>query len=85
MKISNEDNLYLTSDLALAAFLALSYPLKQIKKTNNDKALFCFKKNKNLGNKVKEYLCSSSLVEPQSYFNSIKAMKNLIYNNYYDS
>ena len=74
------NNLYLISDLALASAIYLYYPIKTINKSNPQKAYFIFKKNKNINAIIERYWCGDLKVEPQLYFNSIKALKNRIYN-----
>ncbi|MHB8276494.1 MAG: DUF5659 domain-containing protein [Candidatus Humimicrobiaceae bacterium] len=74
------DNLYSTSDLALAAAVSLYYPIKSIDKKNPSKVYFIFEKDKKFDLIVECYWRSDLKVDPQKYFNSIKALKNRIYN-----
>ena len=74
------DNLYSTSDLALAATIFLFYPIRSINKENPSKVYFIFEKDKNFDLIIERYWHSDLKVDPQKYFNSIKALKNRIYN-----
>jgi hypothetical protein len=70
---------YLTSDLYLAAYLKLKgYALEVEKK--GKKVTFCFPKSDELSNVVIEYLNENGSCSPLKYSNSIKNIKNLIYN-----
>lgn len=73
---------YSTSDLALATVISLSYPLEVIGKTQNPhKALFVFNRSKNLNELVDKYWKKELLVEPRTYFDQLKALKNRLYSN----
>lgn len=81
MKLENNENIYSTSDLALAATLNLYYPVRSIKRTNSNKAEFIFKKNKKLDLIIERFWRSELKVDALSYFNSLRTLKNRIYNN----
>jgi len=75
-----EQNLkYTTSDLYLTAYLRVKGFKMDVEK-NKNKAVFIFDKTDELTTKVNEYLNESGLCEPLSYSNSIKNLKNLLYN-----
>ena len=83
MKITKEkldENFYSTSDLALAATLNLYYPIKEFNKKNPKRVYFIFKKDKNFDLLVERYWKGDLKVNPQEYFNSIRSLKNRIYN-----
>lgn len=70
---------YITSDLYLAAFLKLKGHKIKIEKTKN-KVNFKFNKTPELEVMVSDYLMESGSCEPLLYANSVKNLKNLLYN-----
>ena len=75
----NEIKIYKTSDLYLAAFLKLKGQKLSVEK-NKGKAIFSFEGNDVLTKLVNDYLTEEGTCNPLSYTNSIKNLKNLIYN-----
>lgn len=74
-----EIKIYKTSDLYLAAFLKLKGQKLSVEK-NKGKAIFSFGEDDELLKLVNEYLTEEGTCNPLSYTNSIKNLKNLIYN-----
>jgi hypothetical protein len=74
-----QETKYSTSDLYLAAYLKLKGNKMTVEK-NRNKVSFCFEKNDNLLLDINEYLSEGGSCEPLLYTNSIKNLKNLIYN-----
>ena len=70
---------YLTSDLYLAAYLRLKGYTLEVDK-NGKKVTFCFPKSDEISISVIEYLNENGNCCPLKYSNSIKNLKNLIYN-----
>tara|TARA_R110000822_G_scaffold2734_5_gene12695 strand:+ start:7790 stop:8020 length:231 start_codon:yes stop_codon:yes gene_type:complete len=70
---------YITSDLYLASFLKMKGNKLSIDKVKN-KVYFKFTKTPDLDLLVKDYLTERGSCEPLLYSNSIKNLKNLIYN-----
>ena len=70
---------YTTSDLYLASFLKLKGHRISISK-NKNKVSFEFDKDTELDNLVRQYLTESASCDPLLYTNSIKNLKNLLYN-----
>lgn len=70
---------YTTSDMYLAAYLKLK-GLKMSVEKNKNKAIFVFDKTEELTQYANEYLNESGSCEPLLYTNSIKNLKNLLYN-----
>jgi hypothetical protein len=70
---------YKTSDLYLAAFLKLKGFKMSVEK-NKNKAIFIFEKTDELTVLVNNYLNEGGSCEPLLYTNSIKNLKNLLYN-----
>ena len=75
----SEAKTYETSDLYLTAFLKLKGQKFIVEKVNK-KVIFKFTDNEVLGKLVSDYLTESASCEPLLYSNSIKNLKNLIYN-----
>lgn len=70
---------YETSDLALAAALQLVYePIWEINKTNR-KAVFKFRKTKDLDKHLDNYWRQTMRVDPLGYFNELKNIKARLY------
>lgn len=74
-----EEEKYTTSDLYLAAFLKLKGHKMTVEK-NRNKAVFNFEKNESFSQNVNDYLNEVGSCEPLLYTNSIKNLKNLLYN-----
>ena len=70
---------YYTSDLALAATISITYPIDSIDKQNPRKANFIFKRHKDFDKLVESYWKRSLTVEPQTYFNQLRAIKQWLY------
>jgi len=76
--MENEEK-YTTSDLYLGAYLKLKGYKMSVEKSRN-KAVFVFEKNDELQKEVNNYLNEEGSCEPLLYTNSIKNLKNLLYN-----
>lgn len=74
-----ETKIYKTNDLYLAAFLKLNGKKLRVEKVKG-KANFIFDMSDDLTKLVNEYLTEEGNCNPLSYTNSIKNLKNLIYN-----
>lgn len=70
---------YQTSDLALATAISLWYPIDAIDKTDPRKATFLFKQDEKLDELLEVYWRRELKVEPQTYFNQLKAIKARLY------
>jgi hypothetical protein len=73
------DNVYVTSDLYLSAYLLVkgySYTFEK----SGKKTLFKFELTPDLDVNVNEYLTGKGLCEPLAYSNAIKNLKNLLFN-----
>jgi len=75
----SEEEKYTTSDLYLGAYLKLKGYKMTVEK-NRNKAVFVFEKNEGLQEEINNYLNESGSCEPLLYTNSIKNLKNLLYN-----
>jgi|TARA_R110001592_G_C13023893_1_gene737771 hypothetical protein len=75
----SENKIYNTSDLYLAAFLKLKGQKFKVEKVRG-KVNFKFDSTDKLSELVTDYLTESGTCEPLLYTNSIKNLKNLIYN-----
>lgn len=70
---------YTTSDLYLGAYLKLQGYKMTVEK-NKNKAVFIFEKSDKILDDVTEYLNDGGKCSPLLYTNSIKNLKNLLYN-----
>jgi hypothetical protein len=77
--MEQENSTYSTSDLYLAAFLKLKGYKMSVEK-NRNKASFIFEVDELLNDLIVDYLNGEGNCEPLLYANSIKNLKNLIYN-----
>lgn len=74
-----QNSKYITSDLYLGAYLKLK-GYKMIVEKDKNKANFNFEKCDELYEDVSKYLSGDASCDPLLYTNSIKNLKNLIYN-----
>lgn len=71
-----------TYDLGLAAALITKgYQILKVDKENPKKVEFTFQDRKSIEETATNYFNGKLEVEPQSYFNNIKTIKNRIYSN----
>jgi hypothetical protein len=70
---------YVTSDLYLGSYLKLK-GYKMLVEKDRNKANFIFENDEFLYEDVSNYLNGNAKCDPLSYTNSIKNLKNLIYN-----
>ena len=77
--MEQENSTYSTSDLYLAAFLKLKGYKMSVEK-NRNKVSFIFGVDNLLNDLIVDYLNGEGNCEPLLYANSIKNLKNLIYN-----
>jgi hypothetical protein len=78
--MNSKTNIYSTSDLTLAAVISLYYPIFSIDKSNPNKVVFIFKKEKNLDLIIEKYWKEELRIEPIKYSGVLKKIKNRIYN-----
>jgi hypothetical protein len=74
-----EETKYITSDLYLTAYLKVKghkFEVEKIKSKSN----FIFDLNEKVVSDVNDYLSENGECEPLSYTNSIKNLKNYLYN-----
>lgn len=69
-----------TSDMALAAVLAMTYTLEDLDFTDLKRIKFSFKKTPELETKVEDFWRKQVTVEPQEFFTSLKFVKARLYN-----
>jgi len=72
---------YESSDLSLVTTLSLYYPLETIDHRNPQKAVFIFKRDKQMDQLINAYWRGELKVNPQAYFNALKNMKARLYEN----
>lgn len=66
-----------TTDIGLAATIALNEPLVRITK-EKDRGTFYFADNPNVRNVIDSYWKGECLVEPQMFFSKVKNLKSRI-------
>ena len=79
MKQDVTTNLYLTSDLALATTLNMSFPLEDIDRSNPKRAVFVFRRSVELEKIVDDFFKNEIKVSPQIYFNQLRDIKARLY------
>ena len=80
-KALNQDNLYQTSDLALATVISLWYPIETIDRLSPQKAQFVFKSSNELDGLVEKYWRKEVKIEPQAFFQQLRILKARLYEN----
>ncbi len=80
-KDSNENEFFETADFGLIVYLTyLGYKIVEIKKTNNKRKIFVFKRTPKIEIDIKQFWEREAMVEPQQFLNTIKYVKSRIYN-----
>lgn len=79
MIMTKQENLYQTSDLALATVLSLFYPIEEVDRTNPRKAQFLFCRDTKLDKLVDEFWKGEMRVDPQQFFNQLRVVKARLY------
>lgn len=70
---------FTTSDLALTTAISLCFPIDVIDKQNPRKVSFLFKREEKLDELIEAYWKRELKIEPQQYFNQLKAIKARLY------
>jgi hypothetical protein len=73
-----EKDFFRTADLALATAISLSYPLEAIDRGSR-KAQFVFEREAGLDELIASYWRRELKVEPQSYYDAMRAIKGRLY------
>jgi len=72
---------YSTSDLAMATAISLWFPIDEIDRQDPRKASFRFKRDEKFDKLLEAYWKRELKIEPQEYFNQLKAIKARLYAN----
>lgn len=84
MKDQNNKPLFSTDNFALAIFLKIkNCKLLQINKQNPRRAIFIFEDTPERERLTKDYWEGKTFVEPQSFYNTQRELKTLLYDNSY--
>jgi hypothetical protein len=75
----NDENLYVTSDLYLSAYLLVKGHEFVFEKRGK-KTFFKFTKTQDVDANVNEYFVGKGQCDPLAFANSIKNLKNLLFN-----
>ena len=73
------NNIYKTTDLAIATAISLFHPLTSIDRQNPRKAEFLFQKEDGFDDLIEKYWRGELKVEPQAYFNQLRIIKARLY------
>lgn len=79
MKMINARDFYKTSDLPLAATIALDRGVEAVDMENPRRAYFMFRRDSRLDETVEAYFRGELRVEPNRYFAQVKALKARLY------
>jgi hypothetical protein len=80
MTIAAYNENFSTQDLALATAVSLFHPLEAIDRESNPrKAQFVFKRDARLDELIARYWRRELKVEPQAYFDAMRAIKGRLY------
>lgn len=82
MQLLQSNDFYRTADLALAAAISISVPLEAIDKTDYRRAYFVFPHTEELEELVAAFWRKELKVEPQAYFDQLRAIKTRLYAQY---
>lgn len=74
-----QNDIFQTSDLALATTISLSYPLEAIDRQNPQKVGFLFLRDENLDKLIESYWRGELKVEPRKFFNQLRDIKARLY------
>ena len=78
--LADEDKFFLSHDLGLVAFLLCDgFELAGLDKSVRSKVLFSIKRGKGIDQSITDYWNFSASVDPQSFFNQMKRLKNQIF------
>lgn len=78
--MDDENQYFETTDLGLGTtIVTLGFTLDSLDRSNPSRVRFIFRKQDGLDEAVRAYWQKELSVEPLSYFNNIKLMKNRIY------
>lgn len=79
MSIRDEDMYIYTADYAFATFLYCHFSNVNILKEDDGRVWFVFERNKDTQTMVELYRTRQARIEPQTYFQNLKMVKNWIY------
>ncbi len=74
-----KDNLFQTSDMALAAAISLYYPIESIDNDNPRHSEFLFVKDDKFDDLISSYWRNELKIAPQIYFNQLRSVKAQLY------
>ncbi len=79
-KVLNEDNIFLTHELALvAALVAWNYPIVGLQKGEDRKVTFSFPNSPQLQEAIQAFWSNTKAVLPIRYFDALRMIKSRIY------
>lgn len=75
----NQESHYKTTDLSLAAYLSLKFPIIELDKSNPKKAMFYFESSPALEKRVEFFWKGMARVEPKKYSSQVRNLKTQLY------
>lgn len=82
MKNNLNDNLFKTSDLALATTISLYFPVIDTDRATPPKIFFVFLRTPQLDVLIERFWRGELTIEPQKFAGQLKNLKTRIYSNY---
>jgi len=80
MKMLSQNDFFYTSEMPLVATLQIyGFNIEIIERIGSGKAIFHFKRNRELDDLIQEFWAQKVKVEPITYFNSLKLVKSRLY------
>jgi hypothetical protein len=86
MEIQQDDGIYRTLDLALAAYCKtigyeiLDIETKKVKGQSFKRSTICIETDEALKEKIREYFDNKAMVDPQTFYNNVRSLKARIVN-----
>jgi len=73
-----DEKFYKTSDLALASYLSMNFPVRDLI-TEGVRGYFLFEPSEKLTEAIDKFFNDTAWVQPFAYYNAIKTLKNRVY------
>lgn len=68
-----------TTDMALAAYLSMKFPIAKLDRTDPRRVLFIFNTVDGLSQALDWYFAGKVTVDPKAYFSALKTLKSRLY------
>jgi len=77
--MKNENTYFQSSDLSLVTTISLFHPIDSIDRSNPQRIVFIFKRERSLDDLIKAYWNEQLTVKPQKFFSQLSLIKTRIY------